>query len=351
MARWPVRAPHAQVLALAVVAVITAVSALVEAARPIRVDVEILKPQSALPPHVLAQMDAPLAVARTDSGDYLVLDRRGHAVFRVDPAGRNVRRLMGVGIEGGRLLRPSAMVLADNGIFAVLDTPTAYQRIQYFDTSGMLVGIFYLPLRGTANLVVGDDVVTGAGAMAFTGRTFLVNQPAWGSLIAELDNSGAVLGHIGQFRPTGHEADRDLHLAFNTGLPVVDPTGGSFFVFQTGVPLFRKFDRDGRLVFERHIEGVELDAAIQTLPNRWLQRPDGAKPFPVPVVHTAAADRQGRLWVAVRTGYTYVYDQQGEKIRTIRFDGAKPIYPTSFYFTANGRLIVGPEGYEFLVNR
>jgi hypothetical protein len=314
-----------------------------------RAAVEVLRPIAALPAHALAEMPGPLVVARSDAGDYFVLDRRAHTVFRADAAGRVVRRLIPVGTEGGHLFRPSAMTLGRNDILAVLDAPTAYQRIQYFDLDGKLIGIFYLPLRGTPNVIVGDEVFSGAGAMAFSGRTFLVNEPAWGSLFAELDNSGEVLRQIGELRRTGHEADNALHLAFNTGLPVVDPTGGRFFVFQTGVPLFRKFDASGRLVFERHIEGVELDPIIQTLPNRWLDRPAGVRPFPIPAVHTAQADSEGRLWVAVRTGYTYVYDQRGEKIRTVRFEGVRPIYPTSLHFRANSRLVVGPEGYEFEV--
>jgi hypothetical protein len=314
-------------------------------------DVEVLKPISALPAHALAKMPGALSVARLPGGDYLVLDRREHTVFRVDPNGSSVRRLMDIGAEGGKLLRPSSMFLASNGIVAVLDAPTTYQRIQYFDTDGKLIGIFYLPLVGTPNVVIGEQVFSGVGALSFNGRTFLVNEPAWGSLFAELDNSGKVLRHVGEFRRTGYEADKTLHLAFNTGLPIADPTGGAFFVFQTGVPVFRKYDRDGKLIFERHIEGVELDGVIQTLPNRWLERGDGSKPFPIPVVHTAAADPMGRLWIAVRTGYTYVYDARGEKIRTIRFDGARQILPTSFHFPGPDRLVVGPEGYEFDIAR
>lgn len=309
--------------------------------------VDVLKPVAALPSHALARMPGAIAVARMPSGDYLVLDRREHALFRVDSAGDRVRRLVEVGIEGGRLLRPSAMSLAANGIVAVLDAPTAYQRVQYFDTDGKLIGIFYLPLSASPHVIAGEQVIAGAGAMAFTGRTFLVNEPSWGSLFAELDNSGAVIRHVGELRRTGFESDKVLHTAFNTGLPVVDPTGGAYFVFQTGVPMFRKYAADGRLVFERHIEGVELDPIIQTLPTRWIPRNDGSRPFPIPVIHTAAADAQGRLWVAVRSGYTYVYDPNGDKIRTVRFDGARTISPTSFQFPRPGRLVLGPEGYEF----
>lgn len=324
-------------------------AALVVADASATFEAEVLKPIGAIPAHALSRISGALSVARlaNGDGDYLVLDRREHTVFRIDRTGNSVRRLMDIGTEGGKLLRPSAMQLAPNGILAVLDAPTAYQRVQYFDTDGKLIGIFYLPLVGTPNVIVGDDVMSGVGAMAFNGRTFLMNEPAWGSLFAELDNSGKLIRHIGELRKTGYESERALHLSFNTGVPVVNPTGGTYFVFQTGIPVFRKYNEQGRLVFERHIEGIELDAVIQTLPNRWIDRKDGSKPFPIPVVHTAAADPLGRLWVAVRSGYTYVYDANGEKIRTIRFDGARQIQPTSFYFPRPDRLVIGPDGYEF----
>ena len=41
---------------------------------------------------------------------------------------------------------------------------------------------------------------------------------------------------IGNLRRTGHEDDAEVHLALNSGIPLVDPTGGFYFVFQTGEP-------------------------------------------------------------------------------------------------------------------
>ena len=65
---------------------------------------------------------------------------------------------------------------------------------------------------------------------------------------------------FGSLRATGQEDDREVHLALNSGIPLADPTGGFFFVFQAGMPAFRKYDAAGRLVFERRVEGREVDA-------------------------------------------------------------------------------------------
>jgi hypothetical protein len=306
-----------------------------------------LTPVFAIPAHAIAQIPGAVSVVKTADGDYLVLDRRAHALYRVARTSGTVRRLTAVGHEPGRLLNPSMISMSRDDIVAVMDAPNNLQRIQYFSSAGMLINGFFLPIQGSPSLIIGDQVVSGTGAMAFTGDTFYVNEPAWGSLVAELTSAGAVRRHIGHLRPTMQESDKELHAALNTGLPVVDPTGGLFFVFQAGRPMFRKYGVGGQLVYERHIEGVEIDGVIAGLPNLWPARPAGIRPVLRPTVRTAAADAHGRLWVALTTGYTYVYDTRGDKMRTVIFEGARPLLPSSLFFTRDSRVLVGPEGYEF----
>ena len=74
-------------------------------------------------------------------------------------------------------------------------------------------------------------------------------------------------------------------VAFNYALSVR-------FVFQTGRPVFRKYDRDGALVFERHIEGREIDQFVDNLPTAWPRRntEEGELPYVPPTIRTAAVD-------------------------------------------------------------
>ena len=97
-----------------------------------------------------------------------------------------------------------------------------------------------------------------------------------------------MLRSIGTLTRTGHESDPDVHLAMNIGLPLADPGGGFYFVFMTGVPKFQKYDAKGTLLFERHIEGVELDAHVQSLPTTWPRR-DRAEGVGLPLVVAARA--------------------------------------------------------------
>ena len=135
----------------------------------------------------------------------------------------------------------------------------------------------------------------------------------------------------------------------NAGLPLVDPTGGYFYVFLAGRPAFRKYDANGSLLFERLIQGLELDDLLASQPTRWPRRKieDREVPFVNPVVRTATVDPEGQLWIAFANAYTYVFDAQGDKTRTVQFSGAGVINPTSLSFTRSGRLLVTPGCYEF----
>ena len=115
------------------------------------------------------------------------------------------------------------------------------------------------------------------------------------------------------------------------------------------MPQFRKYDAGGRLIFDRHIEGAELDEFIRELPTTWKRGRfgDGDIPLVLPSVYAAAADGTGNLWVSLAVGFTYVYDANGEKRRTVQFRGAGPIAPTGMSFTRGGRLLVTPGCFEF----
>jgi hypothetical protein len=85
-------------------------------------------------------------------------------------------------------------------------------------------------------------------------------------------------------------------------------------------------------MFERHIEGVEIDDLIKGLPTTWPTRrvTDGVFPFVRPTVRTAAVDRAGNLWVSLAVPFTYVYGPDGDKIRTVIQPVPAPWRPRAF---------------------
>ena len=314
--------------------------------------VEILSATGGLPAHIAGQFEDPIGFAEASTGESIVLDRRAHTIYTVNRQKTAARKVIVVGFEEGKVLRPGVLALSKDDIFAVADAPNSLERIQYFSLNGMLLGGFYLQSRASPRLAVGSLILNGVGSMSFTGKTFLVNRPETGALFSEIDNSGAVVRQVGTLRQTGHESDPDLHLAMNMGLPLADPAGGYFFVFITGVPKFQKFDATGTLVYERHVEGVELDADIRVLPTEWPRRTAGegrGLPLVPPLVRAAAVDPSGRLWVSLAQPFTYVYDRAGEKVRTLQFKGAGIIAAASLSFAKGDRVLVTPGCYEFTV--
>lgn len=310
----------------------------------------MLRSIGAIPAHIAGRFRNPVGFQQSTSGEYFVFDRRDHTVYGIDEAQTSVWEIVRIGPEMGRIIDPTAFSVSPDGRFVVADAPNGRERIQIFTSAGIRLGGFPLRPRTTSRIVLGDVVLNGIGSLQYTGASILLSEPETGGLISEYSVIGGVSRTFGNLRPTGHEVDRPLHLALNSGLPLVDPGGGFFFVFQTGEPMFRKYDAEGRLVFERHIEGRELDPIVSQLPTRWPERKagEGETPLVGPIVRTAAVDPSGNLWISFVVPYTYVYDRDGEKIRTVQFRAAGIVSPASLFFGKKGRILVTPGLYEFV---
>jgi hypothetical protein len=302
-------------------------------------------PNRTVPPHIAGQFRDARAFQRSASGQHFVFDRRAHTVFGIDDSLESSWRIVQIGAEPGRIIGPTAFSVAPDGRFAVADAPGGGARVQVFTPVGFRTSGFTLP-ETAARVTFSDVVLSGIASMQFTGATILFSWPENGALITEYSIAAWTSRSFGRLRATGHEDDRDVHLALNSGIVLTDPTGGFFFVFQAGVPVFQKYDRDGRLLFERRIQGQELDAVIAALPTGW-PRKSGELPQVRATVRAAAVDPDGNLWISFVVPYTYVFDRDGDKIRVLQFRGAGLIEPTSLFFTANKRLLVTPGLYEF----
>ena len=258
-------------------------------------------------------------------------------------------KLIEIGHEEGRVIEPAAFDVASNGTFAVADAPRGRERVQIFTPEGRRLLGFTLPGRAEVRVTLSGLVLSGIASFQYNGTTLLISHPESGALFTEYSPRGWPVRSFGTLRDTGYEQDRDLHLAMNAGLPLIDPTGGYWYVFLAGTPVFRKYDSKGGLTFERYMQGRELDDYLRTLPTKWPTRrvEDREVPLVTPTVRTAAVDPNGELWVSFVVPYTYVYDAQGDKTRTVQFQAAGMIAPTSLFFTSTGRLLVTPGCYEF----
>ena len=308
--------------------------------------VEERRATGSLAPHLAASFDEIAACNLSPSGEYLIFDRRAHAVYTIARGDDTPKRIVQIGSESGRIIRPTAFDSAADGSFVIADAPGDRQRVQFFTATGTSLGGFTMPGRGVPQITLGELVLSGLGTLEYTGQSVLISQPELGSLIVEYVPTGSPLRSFGELRQTGQENDPQVHVALNVGITLLNPKGGYYFVFLSGVPMFRKYDAAGTLVFERHIEGVEIDAYIKRLPTSW-PRKRGEFPIVPAMIRTAAVDPEGDLWVSLAAPYTYVYDGSGDKHHTFQFRGAGIISPTSFFFTRDHRVVITPGCYAF----
>jgi hypothetical protein len=312
-------------------------------------DVEERRAVASLPAHIAATFEEIAACHISTSGEYVIFDRRAHAVYTVARGADAPTRILQIGSESGRIIMPTAFDSLADGTFVVADAPGDYQRLQFFLPSGAELGGFRLPGRGTPRFILGNASLSALASLEFTGDTVLMSQPDVGALVTEYQLSGNVLRTFGELRATGQEKDPLVHIALNVGITLHNPKGGYYFVFLSGVPAYRKYNASGTLLFERHIEGVEMDPYVGRMPTTWPRRREGGTEMPIvaALVRTAAVDSDGNLWISLVAPYTYVYDPAGDRRRTLQFRGAGIIAPTHFDFTRDRRVIVSPGCYTF----
>ena len=261
---------------------------------------DIVRSIGAVPLDIAGRFRSPSGFQQSGSGQYFVFDRRSHTVFGIDAQQTSAWQIVEIGFEPGRIIDPTAFSVAPDGTFVVADAPNNRERIQIFTPAGFRIGGFLLSGRLKPRVVLDNLVVGGIGSMQYTGTSILISQPDTSALITEYTLAGGVNRLIGTLRRTGHEDDPELHVALNTGVPLIDPTGGFFFVFQTGEPMFRKYDHKGQLLYERRIQSREIDDFVSKLPTVWPRRQtsEGELPLVSPTIRTAAVDAQGRLLVS-----------------------------------------------------
>jgi hypothetical protein len=309
----------------------------------------VLQSVDSIPAHLAGRFRDATGFERSASGQYFVFDRRSQIVFGIDAERQSTWEIVHIGNEPGRIINPVAFASEPSGTFVVADAPNNQERIQIFTPAGFRIGGFLLPGRARARVVLDGLALNGIGSLQYTGKSILLSHPDTGSLITEYSLAGTPLRSFGNLRRTGHEDDRALHVALNGGLPVIDPRGGFFFVFQTGEPLFRKYDNTGALVFERRIQGREVDRIVAGLPARWPPRQTeaGELPLAAPTIRTAAVDPNGHLWISFVEPFTYEFDGDGDKVRTIQFRATGIVSPNHLFFDPSGRLLVTPGLFMF----
>jgi hypothetical protein len=313
--------------------------------------VDTLRSVAAVPPHIVGALAEAAAFAAIPNGEFVVFDRRGHTLVAVNREMSAARPLVQIGGEAGRILQPFGFDVDPQGLLIVGDAPDRQERVQVFTATGSRLAGFWLPHRDEPRIQFEGLALNGVSSLHATPRqTVLLSMPHTGALFVEYDYDGVEIRTVGRLRATPHDDDARVRLALNSGLPLAIPSGGYYFVFQTGEPRFRRYDAMGRLMYERVIQGRELDQWMAAQPTTWSTpsaRDSKSLPLVPLVVRDAAVDGQESLWISLSVPFTYVYDTSGEKRRTVQFRGAGEIRPSRLSFASDGRLLVTPGCYIF----
>jgi hypothetical protein len=282
------------------------------------------------PAYLRTFQDLGLVVYDVDSliGIYYVSVRRQHSVIVLNERFEIQKEIGGIGSAPGRLFRPGAIDVSEDGTIYVQDGGN--ERIQSFSKDGTHLATF-----GTEQYM---------GFAAGTEDEIYLGQPQKGALISAYSREGKLLRSFGTLKlysDSYGEEFKDQNEKFSNGINrvrlSVDKDGNILVSFML-IPLIQKYTRNGHLIFEQRLEGPEIDALMQSSGGRLTMSMDG---FAEEVIALEAVPRpNGEIGVVLTDRSIYVADQSGKRLRVLHPHVETYFTPEMTGVTPAGELIV-----------
>lgn len=271
--------------------------------------------------------DLGLDVYDVDShnGLYYVSERRRHSVIVLNERFEVQREISGIGSAPGRLFRPGAIDVSDDGVIYVQDGGN--ERIQSFSIDGTHLAAF--------------TTEQYMGFAAGTEGEIYLGQPEKGALISVYSRAGKLLRSFGKLKhysdSHGEEFKDQTSNSTNRVRLSVDK-GGNILVSFMSIPLIQKYTRNGQLIFEQRLEGPEIEALTQSSGGRLTMSMDG---LAQEVIALEAVPRpNGEIGVVLTDRSIYVADQSGKRLRVLRPHVETNFTPEMTGITPAGELMV-----------
>jgi peroxiredoxin len=273
----------------------------------------------------------------TYEGKYFLTDIDNNRLLVINNNMGVEREFGRIGSAPGRLFHPGYLDISGDGTVFVEDGGN--ERIVKFDQKGHYAGEF--------------RVNAFQGMAVDTQNQLYLGQPEEGNLITVYSSTGTKLRSFGQLKKYSEiygEANRDKDVLYRTALNRVrlaTDRDGNLYVGFMIVPLIQKYSPDGTLVFERRLEGPEIDRLSEAIHKRRYiaTKVDGVDVRIIaldPVIDPA----NGNIMVPLVDGSVYVADREGNKLSLLRpawtNRGDGTFYPFIAGLGANGEFMVTP---------
>jgi hypothetical protein len=301
-----------------------------EAKSPARSNEAAQSSPSKNPAYIRTFEDLGLDVYDVDShnGLYYVSERRRHSVIVLNERFEIQKEIGGIGSAPGRLFRPGAIDVSEDGIIYVQDGGN--ERIQSFSIDGTHLASF--------------ETGQYMGFAAGTESEIYLGQPEKGALISVYSKEGKLLRSFGKLKLYSElhgEQFRDQNEEFSNGTNrirlSVDKDGNILVSFML-IPLIQKYTSKGQLIFEQRLEGPEIDTLMQSSSGHLTMSMDG---FTQEVIALEAVPRQnGEIGVVLTDRSIYVADQSGKRVRVLHPHVQTNFTPEMTGVTPAGELMV-----------
>lgn len=251
---------------------------------------------------------------------YVVSERTRNSILVLNQRAEVLKEIGGIGSAPDKLFRPGYVDVADDGVIYVQDGGN--ERIQSFDLEGRHLGGFV-----TTQYM---GFAAGAGGEVYLG------QPERGKLISVYSRAGKRLRSFGALKTFSEvygldqsHKDETYRNAINRVRLTVDGDGNILVSFMLA-PLIQKYTPQGDLVFERRLEGPEIDRLAEMVASdlgesRLTMSLDGVPERVMALEATALPG--GKINVVLIDGSVYVADQEGRRVRVINTQAAPTFTP------------------------
>ena len=186
-------------------------------------------------------------------------------------------------------------------------------------------------------MTLGGLALDGVSTLAFLGNGIALNQPETGCAhhrVRARRHAGPQHRRAARDRPRSRSAAAPRHEHRDSAAASRRAATSSCSL--AGAPMFRRYDAKGALLFERVMQGRELDPIIEQMPKTWPRRTIDGKELPLVVPTVRAAARRLRrqpVGVVPDAGHLRLRRTRARRSGPCSFVQPESSPPTSLFFS------------------